>query len=166
MLRKEGRKMGRYAAKYTCGSCKYYEYEGENSKGYCSWYRNSYFPDDSCNHWEELESGSGSDGCFLTTACCEYKSLPDDCMELQVMRGFRDNYLKGTAIGRELIQMYYSNAPQIVEKINAKINKKEIYEEIYARIQEVIKAVENKLPDEAIALYVKLIMYAEAVTQD
>ena len=29
--------MADWVRDYTCGSCREYEYEGENSKGYCAW---------------------------------------------------------------------------------------------------------------------------------
>lgn len=40
--------------------------------------------------------------------------LPDDCYELTVLRGFRDNYLKNRENGAQDIADYYRNAPQIV----------------------------------------------------
>ena len=61
-----------YVEMNKCGSCKYYTYEGEYKKGYCSWYKSYYYADDSCSHWEEGNISS-TGGCFLTTACCEHK---------------------------------------------------------------------------------------------
>ena len=113
-----------YARENTCGSCRYYEYEGENTKGYCSWYKAYYYADDSCSHWEEKEGGfSASGGCFLTTACCEYKGLPDDCDELQAMRRIRDEYIRNQPYGDKLIRNYYESAPGIVQKINEREDK-------------------------------------------
>ena len=42
----------------------------------------------------EADDGSSDDndsGCFLTTACIRAKGLPDDCMELQTLRAYRDD---------------------------------------------------------------------------
>ena len=69
-----------------------------------------------------------SSGCFLTTACVEYKGLADDCEELTKLRAFRDNYLKTTEEGKAVVEEYYRIAPQIVEKINASAKKAEIYD--------------------------------------
>ena len=69
--------MSYYAAEGTCGSCEYYEYEGENVKGYCSFYRTYYYSNDSCRNWRKGNNAYSGGGCFLTTACCEYKGLED-----------------------------------------------------------------------------------------
>lgn len=38
--------------KYHCGSCEFFEWNGEKySKGYCSWYKVYYYADDACDHW-------------------------------------------------------------------------------------------------------------------
>ena len=160
--------MSDYVAKYTCGTCKYYEYEGQYTKGYCSWYKTYYYHNDSCRNWEESSSysGSSSGGCFLTSACCNYKGLPDDCEELRVMREFRDTQLKKTTVGRELIQMYYRIAPQIVEKIDAKDNHSEIYRQIYEQIQHIVLLLKESLYDEAVAAYVNMVLFADTVTEE
>src|SRR6185295_8850185 len=32
--------------------------------------------------------------CFITTACAQAQGLPDDCEELTVLRGLRDDYIR------------------------------------------------------------------------
>lgn len=78
-----------------------------------------------------IESGSGSSGCFLTTACVQHKQLPDDCDELQTLRMLRDNYMSKTQEGQSLIRQYIAIAPGIVHSINQCENKSEIYEYMY-----------------------------------
>lgn len=153
--------MGEYVVKYTCGTCKYYEYAGQYTKGYCNWYKSYYDHTDSCNHWDENESYSGSGGCFLTTACCEYKGLPDNCDELKIMRKFRDSYLQKTRLGRDLIQIYYRNAPAIVERINREDKKvrEEIYESIYKEIEKIIETIKDSKNEDAVMAYVKLMLF-------
>ncbi|MEL6373530.1 MAG: CFI-box-CTERM domain-containing protein [Pseudomonadota bacterium] len=58
--------------------------------------------------------GGGPGGCFLTTACCEALSLPDDCFELTALRRFRDGHLKRTPQGREAVRAYYDLAPRLL----------------------------------------------------
>ena len=47
--------MSDWVMKYTCGSCKEFEYAGKNCKGYCNWYKCYYHAEDSCQHWEEMD---------------------------------------------------------------------------------------------------------------
>ena len=155
-----------YVAENTCGSCKNYEYAGEYQKGYCSYYRSYYYHDDSCSHWERGNVTSASSGCFLTTACCEYMGLPDDCRELTVMRNVRDTYLKNTDIGKAMIDLYYEKAPDIVAKLDKKINKSEIYKNIYDKICRITDLAEKQRLPEAVGEYVALVMYAEKEAAD
>ena len=154
--------MGDYVARYTCGTCKEYEYAGQNQKGYCNRYRCYYYHDDSCSNWVEGDNvSSGSSGCFLTTACCEYMGLEDDCIELTTMRKFRDDYLLHNNVGAEIVKLYYKVAPQIVEGINAKEDKAQIYEEMYQKIVKIVDLVKASANDEAVAEYVKLLLFAQ-----
>lgn len=54
-----------------------------------------------------------SNGCYLTTACVEYKGLSDSCKELTLLRNFRDNYMKNNSSTD--IDKYYQVAPRIVD---------------------------------------------------
>lgn len=155
--------MGDYVAKYTCGTCKEYEYKVQNEKGYCSYYREYYFHDDHCNHWTENDSySSGSGGCFMTTACCEHMGLPDDCEELTTMRTFRDTYLLNNEVGTEMVKSYYKVAPQIVEKLNAREDNGVIYKEIYQKILRIVELIKASAREDAVAEYVKLLLFAQA----
>lgn len=55
--------------------------------------------------------------CFLTTVLCEYYGKPDDCIELNTMRRYRDDWLQNQPGGPELVEEYYDIAPSIVEKL-------------------------------------------------
>jgi hypothetical protein len=71
-------------------------------------------------------------GCFLTTACTAARGLPDDCMELQTLRSFRDGYMKTQASdGAAMIREYYQTAPAVVSAINALDDAAEIYDWMY-----------------------------------
>ncbi|MBU2616237.1 MAG: hypothetical protein KKC19_03980 [Nanoarchaeota archaeon] len=72
-------------------------------------------------------------GCYITTACVGAKDLPDDCLELQTLRNFRDGYLANQLEGSSLIQAYYSSAPNIVKAINREPNAQDIFAEIFDR---------------------------------
>lgn len=73
----------------------------------------------------EVEERSG---CYLTSACiAHYKETFDDnCLELRVLREFRDNY-----ISTEEKKHYYKVAPQIVIEIEKEKNSNDIFNKIY-----------------------------------
>ena len=56
--------------------------------------------------------------CFITTAVCQSRGLPDDCDERTAFRAFRDGYLRSCPDGAALIDEYYNIAPGIVTCIN------------------------------------------------
>ncbi|NPV10437.1 MAG: hypothetical protein HPY57_01415 [Ignavibacteria bacterium] len=90
----------------------------------------------------EKESGRVvKDGpCLIATACAKAMHLPDDCIELKVLRAFRDTYVRNLSDGDALILEYYSIAPRIVKAIEGEANAHEIYAQLYKQL--VLKTVE------------------------
>ena len=124
-----------------CGYCKEYTYEGEDKKGFCSHFRDSYYPNDSCKHQINLDYNKN---CFLTTACCQYQNLPDDCIELQTLRRFRDTWLIKQDFGSDIIDLYYKDAPNIVDAIEQNQHKEQTWNKVYEKIKEIVKMIDNK----------------------
>jgi len=79
-------------------------------------------------------SGSGSTGCFITSACIKAAGLPDDCEELTTLRWFRDHYMKNVPSGAEDIQEYYRIAPKIVSAINCRDDADSVWKRIYQNL--------------------------------
>lgn len=80
----------------------------------------------------EMERPAGEDEeCYLTTACVREQGKSDQCEELQVLRQFRDQYLRRLPEGESLVQAYYQHAPSIVQAINARPDHAEIYRRLY-----------------------------------
>ena len=80
--------------------------------------------------YEKIEQGFHRKLCYITTAVCESQGKPDDCYELETLRGYRDTYLLSTEDGRKLVNEYYNIAPTIVNRISKCENSGELYEEI------------------------------------
>ena len=95
-------------------------------------------------------SASGGGGCFLTTACCEYKGLGDNCEELTVLRNFRD-----TKVPKDTVRKYYSIAPSIVEKIK---DSPEHLEYVYGVITECVKDIRLNNDSDAIDKYSNMVV--------
>lgn len=137
--------MADYVRAGTCGACKEFEFEGSGKKGYCRYYRAYYLDSDSCRHYEEDDGRlSSGGGCFLTTACCQYKGLSDDCSELTTLRSFRDNHLLQSNEGRDLVEEYYRIAPKLIEKIEQRPNAGDIYEQIFATIRQIVDQINQE----------------------
>lgn len=146
-----------------CGSCRNYSFAGKYQKGYCSRYRAYYYPDDSCQYYEENSYSSG--GCWLTSACCEAKGLSDDCDELIRLRLFRDDVLAKMPDGEEKIKFYYIHGPRIVKQINASPQKKEIYDKIFNKIHNIIDIIEQGKYDLAVAEYLYMMYRVDLASQ-
>jgi len=101
----------------------------------------------------EVPAEKKSKFCYLTTACVEAMHLPDNCHELQTLRNFRDGYVSETQVGRELIQEYYSIAPEIIEAVNATGNSPVIFMNLYSEISEIVSLIDNNKPIEAYQSY-------------
>ncbi len=89
-----------------------------------------------------------SNGCYLTTACVEYKGLSDNCKELTLLRNFRDTYMKNNSSSD--IDKYYEVAPRIVDKIN-KLDenlKNKYYDYIYSIVNKCCTLIENQQFDD------------------
>ena len=112
--------------------------------------------------WGKVSAGANAKGgfCFITTAVLESKykgrkeEFNDNCLELRVLRDFRDNYLKELPEGEELLKEYYTIAPKIVEEINKKNNSEYVYDLIYYDlILDVMKLIRDKKYATALTVY-------------
>ena len=97
---------------------------------------------------------SGTNGCFLTSACVKARGLPDDCEELTVLRHYRDTYLSNRPGGAGEIRTYYQIAPQIVEAVNAKENAGEIWNRVYEEmVLPCVRMIREGAMEDAFRLY-------------
>lgn len=94
--------------------------------------------------------------CFITTACTKAMGLSDNCLELNILRTFRDRYIKTLPNGDEIIYEYYEVAPQIVSKINKADNQQQVYVNLYERLVSTIKLIRQGKDDEAFRNYLRM----------
>ena len=109
---------------------------------------------------KRLESSANSDssGCFITTAICDSFGKPDDCYELSMFRGFRDNWLLDQPDGKTLVAAYYEIAPKIVRKINGLKNSAEIYRLIWDNyLQQCLECIEKENFKKCKNIYVRMV---------
>lgn len=111
--------------------------------------------------WRKKRSDTGKSrkksGCFITTATCNYKGLPDNCHELETLRKFRDGYLIKTNDGLAMVEHYYSIAPAIAEKLT---DTKDL-EAAWQVICQCIKDIESQEYLSAVRKYSALVDHLE-----
>jgi len=88
------------------------------------------------------DSGS-SGGCFITTACVKSLGLPDNCLELKVLRKFRDRVLLQNPGGRREVREYYKVSPEIVSVVNNLPTEESsrIWRRVHSTISYVISSI-------------------------
>ena len=83
--------------------------------------------------YEEISGGFKKGFCYITTAICKSRGLPDDCEELTMLRSYRDTYLLATEEGRMLVEDYYDTAPALVQCLDMRKDAARIYERLYKK---------------------------------
>jgi len=108
--------------------------------------------------------------CFITTSVCKYSNKPDDCEELQVLRAFRDTYMRASPERQTKVDQYYNEAPGIVATIEAipdGFTKRHIYTTMYKEfIVPALEAIYGDQNHTAELYYTALFNYAAAVAAD
>lgn len=148
-------------------SCSYYTFR--QGDYYCMKKRDYVKEDDYykyCRKYDYADcptyKGDSSGGCYLTSACMYAKGLPDDCYELEILRQYRDTWLKDSEEGRNVIEQYYEIAPKIVSAINETMDSKAIYDMIYEKmVKPCVAFVEQKKYQEVLELYRRMTLQFE-----
>ncbi|MDD6182756.1 MAG: hypothetical protein PUB25_03410 [Lachnospiraceae bacterium] len=108
--------------------------------------------------YEEIQEGFQQRYCYITTAVCLSLQKPDDCMELQLLREYRDGYLMDLEEGETVIKEYYDVAPTIVKHINRQSNASEIYRNIYdSYLSECIRLLQMGEKDACKQIYTDMV---------
>lgn len=105
-----------------CGSCVEFENYGEYTKGWCQYYRQFFWPTESCkNHYKNRETYSS--GCYITTVVCSVLGMSDKSGVLETLREFRDNVMQKDEAYKETLYEYDIVGPVIASKINEDYKK-------------------------------------------
>jgi hypothetical protein len=104
-------------------------------------------------NWESGDTTDSGSPCYLTTACVKSKNLPDNCLELQVLRGFRDKILIQDSRGKKAVKEYYKIAPEIVQAVESQENAQRIWDEVHRDIRHAVSLVLSGKHNEAFDHY-------------
>ncbi len=107
---------------------------------------------------DKSSSSSSGSGCFLTSACVKTAGLADNCLELTVLRKFRDEYVRRLPDGEALLATYYADAPRIVSAIAGSSASETEYRAIFSAIQNCIHSIARGDNNGAFATYKSLFL--------
>ena len=99
--------------------------------------------------------------CFLTSACMQHKGLGNRCAPLQILRNFRDNYLRQFEEGKKLVENYYRIAPLIVEQIEKDEEKEKVYAYIYKEVLRSCNKIKVRQNREASRVYLNMVKHLQ-----
>lgn len=106
-----------------------------------------------------FKTAKNNTGCFITTATCHSRNLPDDCHELTVLRNFRDTYMLRNDDMKLEVAEYYEIAPKICRKIDEQENSFGIYENIWRQwLQPAIDAIDDGKNETAYNIYKQMVL--------
>lgn len=101
---------------------------------------------------------ANASSCYLTNACLQSAGLGQDCMQLQVLRRFRDDYLAALPDGKQLISFYYHTAPLIVNRIDQHRDRRKIYRFLLGIINECVNLLQTAKQEQALHVYCDMTM--------
>jgi len=83
------------------------------------------------------------ENCYITTACAMALELPDNCEQLQILRNFRDGFVKKQSSGLEDVAQYYEEAPKVVNAMNLRQDAWKIYQRVYENIRHALSLIQR-----------------------
>lgn len=108
--------------------------------------------------YENIQAGFKRKLCYITTAVCQSLNKPLDCVELQMLKAYRDDYLLHRANGDTLVNDYYDIAPTILKRIDRLPDASAIYKELYEKyISKCIEHIQNEDMEACRDLYIEMV---------
>lgn len=142
-----------------CSSCR----EAKKNRSYSQIGSYEYKANDTSKSNKNSQSNTGS-FCFISTVVCEYLGKPDDCTELNILRKYRDDWLRKQSDGQQLITEYYNNAPLIVSKLKTSENYNVYCQYIWDNyLQPCLKFIEDKQFELCKLKYIGMYEYLKSI---
>jgi len=111
--------------------------------------------------WPESMMGN----CYLTTAICAVLGKSDSCHELQVLREYRDTYIRARSDGEQLIRRYYSHAPRVLAHVLTRSDGPAFLRSLYERyVEPCVALIERGQNAPALELYRQMLDFVETAS--
>ena len=106
-------------------------------------------------HNNKVLAASNKKGCFISTVVLSALGKGDDCVELSLLRTFRDDVLLSNPEGRMLVNTYYMVSPDILERLEDRAaSEPAIYVEIYHKfLRRVLDCIQEGNHEQAVDIY-------------
>lgn len=116
------------------------------------------------NNYNNRDNRNNGTFCFISTVLCEYFGKSDDCIELNILREYRDEWLRKQSGGVELITKYYNTAPLMVSKLKASDRYEEHCQYMWQNyLQPCLKFIEQKRFETCKDKYIEMYEYLESI---
>lgn len=104
--------------------------------------------------------------CFISTVVCDYLGKDDNCAELQMLRNYRDSWLRNQPDGQKLIAEYYNQAPLLVSKLQLSQDYETHCQYLWDHyLNPCFKLIEDEDFDECKNLYMAMYQYLKLALQ-
>ena len=139
-----------------CKDCKFMNLEDMNKYGeaYCSELKKYTSLTGSCRYFDRRYSYST---CYLTTMYCDILGKPDNCFELETLRGYRDWYMKVDPKCIPLLREYDEVGPVLSENIRIDSNRDTVVNSMSEYINAAIDEIFNEEYEGAKETYIKMV---------
>ena len=116
------------------------------------------------NNYNNRDNRNNGTFCFISTVLCEYFGKSDDCIELNILREYRDEWLRKQSGGVEFITKYYNTAPLMVSKLKASDRYEEHCQYMWQNyLQPCLKFIEQKRFETCKDKYIEMYEYLESI---
>lgn len=142
----------------NCIDCVYMDRDDINRYGemYCEYLRKYTSKYGNCSNYEARDTGY-STGCYLTTAMCDILGQDDDCTTLEILRSYRDNYLKNNEEYLSLLMEYDIIGPHIARCLYSDSDRHDIAIQMLTEyINPAINMIMGYKYDEAASIYIDM----------
>ena len=113
------------------------------------------------DYYKMIEEKANESGRYLAFHC--FKFMGDNNSEdLELLREFRDTYLKKHEEGRKLLDLYYDVATILIDKLNDSKDRSKYYALAYDEIKKCIDFIKNKEYEKATAQYIYVVLKLSA----
>ncbi len=105
------------------------------------------------------DDDDGDDCCYIVSAVCKNLNFMKEYHRTVIMIGsMRNRFLKLHPEMREMIDSYYTFAPEVIEKIDASGNAKEIYQYLWSHfITPIVNLMHKRDYVKAMTLYIQMV---------